>query len=230
MRGISAMFSVLVVENDEKSGSQYRSYLVKHGYDVIASHSAEDAMRLFKEEHVDIVLSAVKLPGIDGAALVSSIRKLDPNVPIMALSSLGDIASKKRAFNAGVDDYMVKPIDLNELSLRMSALLRRSHAVSGRQVIIGNALVDADTLSVVITDKETVLPPKEFMVLFKLCSAPGQTFTRRDIMSDIWSVNSDSDERTVDVHVKRLRERFEGNSSFRIETVRGVGYRAVALA
>ncbi|MBQ9004445.1 MAG: response regulator transcription factor, partial [Eggerthellaceae bacterium] len=217
------------VESDKKSSSQYCSFLKKHGFETVASYSAEDAMSQFKSRHIDIVLSAIELPGIDGTMMAGAIRKLDANVPIMIITSLDDIASKKRAFSVEIDDYMVKPIDLNELTMRMEALLRRAHTVSKRQVVIGEALLNADTLSVTVRDNETILPPKEFLLLFKLCSTPGQVFTRRDIMNDIWGMNTDSDKRTVDVHVKRLRGRFDSSARFAIETVRGVGYRAVVL-
>lgn len=145
------------------------------------------------------------------------------------LTALGDFKSKQRAFSAGSDDYMVKPVDLNELALRMTALLRRSHSVSKRKIIVGDAVLDSDTLTVVEGAQSVVLPPKEFLVLFKLCSSPERIFTRRDIMDDIWGIRAESGERTVDVHIKRLRKRFENSESFRIDTVRGIGYKVSVL-
>lgn len=223
------MFSVLIVEDDKKLNTTYRSFLEKQGYDVHAAYEASEAIREFENSKIDIVLCDLMIPGIDGVMIVEAIRSLDPDVPIIMLTVLDDFRSKQRAFTAGSDDYLVKPVDLNELLLRISALLRRAHAASKQRVLIGDAVLDSTTLTVVEGDASTVLPPKEFMVLFKLCSSPGRIFTRRDIMNDVWGIRTESNERTVDVHVKRLRKRFELSKSFSIETVRGIGYKATAL-
>ena len=223
------MFSALVVEDDQKLNTLYCSFLRKQGYNTIAAHDALEAMASFESNRVDIMLCDIMMPGIDGVMLCDTIRKLNPDLPIMMLTALGDFKSKQRAFSAGSDDYMVKPVDLNELALRMSALLRRAHSVSKRRIVIGDAVLDSDTLTVVEGEHSCVLPPKEFLVLFKLCSSPERIFTRRDIMNDVWDVGAESGERTVDVHIKRLRKRFEGSNSFRIETVRGIGYKVSAL-
>ena len=223
------MFNALIVEDDQKLNTLYCSFLEKQGYNAIAAHDAAEALAAYESKRIDIVLCDIMMPGVDGVLLCETIRKLDPDLPIMMMTALGDFKSKQRAFTAGSDDYMVKPIDLNELSLRMSALLRRAHSVSKRRVVIGDAVLDSDTLTVVEGARSEVLPPKEFMVLFKLCSSPERIFTRRDIMNDVWGVNAESGERTVDVHIKRLRQRFEGSKSFRIDTVRGIGYRVSAL-
>ena len=223
------MFSVLIVEDDKKLNSAYRLFLDQQGYKAFSAFNAAEAMRVFEGNHIDIVMCDIMIPDIDGVMIVESIRALDPEVPVIMLTALDDFRSKQRAFSAGSDDYMVKPVDLNELLLRMSALLRRAHSVSKQRIVIGDAVLDSTTLTVVEGSSSTVLPPKEFMVLFKLCSSPGRIFTRRDIMNDVWGIHVESNERTVDVHVKRLRERFEGSESFRIETVRGIGYTAVVL-
>ena len=169
------------------------------------------------------------IPNIDGVMTVEAIRSIDVDVPIIMLTVLDDFRSKQRAFTAGADDYMIKPVDLNELLLRISALLRRAHAASKQRVVIGDAVLDSTTLTVVEGSNSTVLPPKEFKVLFKLCSSPGRIFTRRDIMNDVWGIHVESNERTVDVHVKRIRERFAKSESFKVETVRGIGYKVTAL-
>ena len=223
------MFNALIVEDDQKLNTLYGSFLEKQGYNAIAAHDAAEALAAYESHRVDIVLCDIMMPGVDGVLLCETIRKLNPDLPIMMLTALGDFKSKQRAFSAGSDDYMVKPVDLNELTLRMSALLRRAHSVSKRRIVIGDAVLDSDTLTVVEGAKSEVLPPKEFMVLFKLCSSPERIFTRRDIMNDVWGVNAESGERTVDVHIKRLRQRFEDSKSFRIDTVRGIGYRVSAL-
>ena len=223
------MFKVLIVEDDQKLNSLYCSFLEKQGYEAVAAHNAAEAMEAFETNHLDIALCDIMMPGIDGVMLVDALRKNDPELPIMMLTALGDFKSKQRAFSAGSDDYMVKPVDLNELALRMSALLRRSRSVSRRKIIVGDAVLDSDKLTVVEGSNSTVLPPKEFLVLFKLCSSPGRIFTRRDIMDDVWGIQAESGERTVDVHIKRLRNRFETSESFKIETVRGIGYKVTLL-
>ena len=220
------MFNALVVEDDRKLNSQYCSFLSTQGYETISAHDATAAIDAFETNNVDIMLSNMRIPGIDGVMLVEAIRKMSADLPIIMLTALGDFKSKQRAFAANCDDYMVKPIDLNELALRMGALLRRSHSVSKRRIVIGDAVLDSDTLTVVEGPQSITLPPKEFMLLFKLCSSPERIFTRRDIMDDVWGIQAESGERTIDVHVKRLRKHFEKSKSFRIETVRGIGYKA----
>ncbi|MBQ9003839.1 MAG: response regulator transcription factor [Eggerthellaceae bacterium] len=219
------MFKVLIVEDDQKLNSLYCSFLEKQGYEAVAAHNAAEAIEAFETNHFDIALCDIMMPGVDGVMLVDAIRKNETELPIMMLTALGDFKSKQRAFGAGSDDYMVKPVDLNELALRMSALLRRSRSVSRRKIVVGDAVLDSDKLTVVEGSNSTVLPPKEFLVLFKLCSSPGRIFTRRDIMDDVWGIQTESGERTVDVHIKRLRKRFESSESFKIETVRGIGYK-----
>ncbi len=223
------MFCALIVEDDRKLNSLYCSFLEQQGYETIPAHNAIEAMESFETNHIDIVLCDIMMPGVDGVMLIEGIRKINPELPIMMMSALDDFKSKQRAFSAGCDDYMVKPIDLNELTLRMSALLRRSHSISKRKIVIGDAVLDSDTLTVVEGSQATVLPPKEFMVLFKLCSSPGRIFTRRDIMDDVWGIQAESGERTVDVHIKRLRKRFQDSESFCIETVRGIGYKVAVV-
>ncbi len=223
------MFSILVVEDDQKLATHYATFLEKQGYAVFAAHDASAAFNAFEENHIDIVLCDVLMPNVDGFLVVDAIRSRNPDMPIIMLTALDDFRSKQRAFMAGSDDYMVKPVDLNELLLRISALLRRAHIASKQRLVIGNAVLDNTTLTVVDGTESTVLPPKEFKVLFKLCASPGRIFTRRDIMDDVWGIQSKSTERTVDVHIKRLREHFKESTSFRIETVRGIGYKAVEL-
>ena len=223
------MFKALVVENDRKKSSSYCAFLMKQGYEATPARDANTALEAFESGHVDIVLCSNNLPGIDGPMIVESLRNLDQDVPVIAISKTGDFRAKQRAFLAGCDDLMVEPVDLNELDLRMTALLRRSHSVSKRQIVIGDAVLDSNSFTVVEGSMSVVLPPKEFMVLFKLCASPDRIFTRRDIMDDVWGIHTESGERTVDVHIKRLRDRFKTSKSFQIETVRGVGYKATAL-
>lgn len=223
------MFNVLLVEGDQKLSVAFCSFLEQQGYTVIAAGGTAEALAQFEANHIDIVLSDVTIANTDNIPLFREIRKVNPDIPIMVLSEHGDLQSKQRAFSAEIDDYMVKPIDLNEMALRISALLRRAHSVSKHKLVLGDAVLDADTLTVVEGSSIVTLPPKEFQILLKLCSSIGRIFSRRDIMDDIWGIHTLSDERTVDVHIKRLRKHFQDSKSFRIETVRGVGYKVVSL-
>ena len=222
------MFSALIIEDDKHLNSMYCTFLEGQGYKTIGAYDANEAIRQFEQNRIDVVLCDILISSIDGVMVVEAIRGLDTDVPIIMLTVLDDFRSKQRAFSAGSDDYMVKPVDLNELQLRITALLRRARSTSKHRIVIGDAVLDSTTLTVVEGSKSTVLPPKEFLVLFKLCATPGRIFTRRDIMNDVWGIHAESNERTVDVHVKRLRERFADSKSFQIETVRGIGYKAVA--
>lgn len=222
------MLKALVIENDQRLNSQYCSFLAKQGYDAVSAHDALEALSAIDSNSVNIVICDYDLPNIDGFMVIERIRANDEEVPILATSTQNDLKSKQRAFNAGCDDYLVKPVDLNELALRLSALLRRMRSTSNQRIVIGNAALDSSSLTVTEGSNVTALPPKEFLLLFKLCASPGRIFTRRDIMDDIWGIRTGTDERTVDVHIRRLRKRFEESTSIQIETVRGVGYRAKA--
>ena len=222
------MLKALVIENDQRLNSQYCSFLAKQGYDAVSAHDALEALSAIDSNSVNIVICDYDLPSIDGFMVIERIRANDEEVPILATSTQNDLKSKQRAFNAGCDDYLVKPVDLNELARRLSALLRRTRNTSNQRIVIGNAALDSSSLTVTEGSNVTALPPKEFLLLFKLCASPGRIFTRRDIMDDIWGIRTGTDERTVDVHIRRLRKRFEESTSIQIETVRGVGYRAKA--
>lgn len=220
------MFSILVIEDSQIVATLYSSFLDKQGFDVETVSFMNEALQVLEDRHVDLILCDTSIKTSDGIVTIEAIRSGDENIAIIALSEHDDFRTKQRAFNAGADDFMVKPIDLNELLLRIGALLRRARMASKQRIVIGNAVLDSTSLTVVDGPSSTVLPPKEFMVLFKLCTSPGRIFTRREIMDDVWGIHVKSNERTVDVHVKRLRERFERSKSFKIETVRGIGYKA----
>ena len=224
------MFNVLIIEEGVKQSAPYRVFLEGQGYATFCIlASAGNIVDILEEHHIDVILCDYEEPDIDVITPVQLIRASDENVPIIVLSSSNAYRAKQRAFTAGADDFMAKPIDLNELLLRISALLRRVHTVSKQRIVIGNAVLDHSTLTVTDGSECVFLPPKEFKVLFKLCSSPGRIFTRQEIMDDVWGIHVKSNERTVDVHIKRLRARFEDSESFRIETVRGIGYKATAL-
>lgn len=219
------MFSVLVVENSQVDSTVYTSFLAKQGFDVEIASSHQEATETLERHHVDLAICDISEKATDGVMAIEVIREQDDIMPIMALSNSNEFRVKQRAFSAGADDFMAKPVDLNELSLRISALLRRARIASKQRITIGNAVLDNTTMTVIDESDSWVLPPKEFKMLFKLCASPGRIFTREDIMNDVWGIHAKSNERTVDVHVKRLRERFAHSKSFRIETVRGVGYK-----
>ena len=221
------MFKVLVVEDDPKLNKLYCTFLEKRGYETASAFNVADALLALDAQKVDIILCDVMMPGADGCFLVDTVRRSNSEVPILMATAKESFSDKQRAFALGSDDYMVKPIDLNEMNLRITALLRRAKIVSDRSVTIGNAVLDIDSLTITEGGSSIQLPQKEFYLLFKLISSPERIFTRRDIMDDIWGPNTDSDERTVDVHVGRLRERFKEDKNFEIVTVRGLGYKAV---
>ena len=222
------MFKVLVIENDQRLNSLYCSFLEKQGYEAIAANDAPEAFSTVEQVHIDLIMCDCDLHTdfVDGFMVIERIRSNDADMPISAISEGNNLKTKQRAFHAGCDDFLAKPPDLNELALRISALLRRTRSASRQRVVIGNAVLDSSSLTVTEGADVSVLPPKEFMVLFKLCASPDRIFTRRDIMNDIWGIRTQTNERTVDVHIRRLRKRFSASGSFRIETVRGVGYRA----
>ena len=220
------MFSILVVEDSQVVSTLYTSFLSKQGFEVEVVSFLHEATQVLEERHFDLAICNVSVKTTDGIMAIEAIRAQDDIMPIMALSASDEFKTKQRAFISGADDFMVKPVDLNELSLRISALLRRARIMSKQRIVIGNAVLDNTTMTVVDGTSSTVLPPKEFKVLFKLCASPDRIFTRTDIMDDIWGIHAKSNERTVDVHIKRLRERFAHSKSFKIETVRGIGYKA----
>ena len=219
------MFNILVVEDSQVVGTLYASFLAKQGFDVEIASFQHEVAQLLEQRHIDLVICNVSLKTSDGIVIVETIRAQDDIAPIMAVSDSNDFRTKERAFTAGADDFMLKPVDLNEMLLRISALLRRARIASKQRIVIGNAVLDNTTMTVVDGSSSSVLPPKEFKLLFKLCASPDRIFTRADIMNDVWGIHTKSNERTVDVHVKRLRERFARSKSFKIVTVRGVGYK-----
>ena len=187
----------------------------------------EEALSLLDGTYIDLVLTDIMMPGTDGYELVAAIRAADTKMPVIFITAKSGFGDKLRGFNLGADDYMVKPIDINELVLRVNAILRRSRIANERRLVIGSTVLDADSFTVSAGGSTSALPQKEFLLLFKLLSYPGRIFTRYEIMDEIWGYDSESDEKTINVHISKLRSRFEENGDFSIETVRGLGYKAV---
>lgn len=224
------MFQLLIVEDDASARRRMETVLGQHGYRFVSACDGVEALKCLETHHIDLILLDVMLPRMDGFALTRSLRESGNDVPILMVSARETPQDKRLGFLAGADDYMVKPVDEEEMMLRVAALLRRSHIAADRKLQIGGTELNFTSLSISVNGKNESLPKKEFLLLFKLLSSPGRIFTRRQLMDEIWDMDSESDERTVDVHINRLRDRFRNSRDFEIQTVRGVGYKAVLLS
>lgn len=223
------MFNILVVEDDKNTRYLYRAILKNAGYSVYTAENGEAALQVMDQEHIDLVVLDVMMPKMDGYEFTKEIRACNSTLPILMVSAKQMPEDKKKGFLVGTDDYITKPVDEDEMLLRIKALLRRARIVSERQIKVGDVVLDYDSLTVRRGTEEVVLPQKEFMLLYKLLSYPGKIFTRIQLMDEIWGANSGTGWETVTVHVGRLRKRFEEWDEFKIESVRGLGYRAVKL-
>lgn len=223
------MFNIMVVEDDANTRRLTCDVLEENGYIPIQAKDGVEALELLDEKHVDLIIMDIMMPRMDGYELCETLRKSGISTPVLMVTAKETPVDKKRGFRTGTDDYMVKPVDEEEMILRIQALLRRSRIVSEHKITVGETTVDYDAMTVTDPDGCTVMPPKEFMLVYKLLSYPGRIFSRRQLMDEIWDMTSDTDERTVDVHINRIRERLKGNKDFEIATVRGLGYKAVKL-
>lgn len=221
------MFQILVVEDDPHARLLFGKILEQNGYRVISATDGEDALEKMDHYHVDLILLDVMMPKMDGFVFARTLREADCQIPILMVTAKEGRLDKREGFLAGTDDYMTKPVDEEEMLLRIGALLRRSKINAARRIEIGSTVLDYDSLTVKTPEGDMLLPQKEFLVLFKLLSYQNKIFTRRALMDEIWNFDSESDERTVDVHIHRLRDRFDSNPDFEIVTIRGLGYKAV---
>ena len=221
------MFKILVVEDDNELNQLFCRTLDRNGYSSLGAADAAQALDLLEKESVDLIISDVMMPGMDGFEFVRQLRDAQMTLPIMLITAKSDIKDKQSGFLSGADDYMVKPVDLQEMLLRIQALLRRAKSVSERKLSFGNTKLQYDTWLVEDEQGTQILPQKEFQLLYKLLSYPGQIFTRQQILDDIWGPEGYVDSHTLDVHISRLREWFKKNEDFEIVTIRGLGYRAV---
>ena len=221
------MINILVVEDDEKLANIYSSVLKINKYDPVIAANGHDALEVLDKKHIDLIITDIMMPVMDGYELTATLRKNGLDIPLIMITARESFYDKQRGFILGVDDYMVKPINLDEMILRINALLRRAHIANERKITCGSTILDLDSLTVIQNDGLSILPPKEFQLLYKLISYPGKIFTRHQLMDEIWGMDTESDERTVDVHVNHLRERFKNCRDFEIITVRGLGYKAV---
>lgn len=223
------MFNILIVEDDTGLNRLIRTVLEKNGYAPVSAFNGAEGMEKFENQCFDLIISDIMMPAMDGFEFAAAVRRLNKNVPILFVTAKDAFDAKERSFKLGIDDYMVKPVDVKELLLRVGALLRRAKIVSEHKLAVGNTRLDYDSLTVEWDGTAIELPQKEFFLLFKLLSYPGRIFTRSQLMDEFWGLDSESLERTVDVHITRLRDKFKNNRDFEIVTVRGLGYKAVIV-
>ncbi len=221
------MFHILVVDDDKHTRQLLRAILENEHYTVSTAADGEKALALMDSEHIDLVMLDIMMPNMDGYEFTKALREVENNLPILMVSAKQLPEDKKKGFLVGTDDYMTKPIDEEEMLLRIKALLRRAKIVNDRKIEIGDVVLDYDALTVTGHGEKQELPQKEFMLLYKLLSYPGKIFTRIQLMDEIWGAESDTGWETVTVHIGRLRKRFDGWQEFSIESVRGLGYKAV---
>ncbi len=221
------MFHILVVEDDTNARKLMKAVLERAEYSVLTAVNGEDALSLLDSNHIDLILLDIMMPGMDGYTLASELRAAGNTIPILMVTAKQLPADKRRGFLSGTDDYMTKPVDTEEMLLRIKALLRRSRIVSERRLTIGSVVLDYDALTVSRGEDHQTLPQKEFYLLYKLLSYPDKIFTRIQLMDEIWGMESESGDTTINVHVNRLRRRFECYPEFELVSVRGLGYKAV---
>lgn len=220
------MFSVLVVEDDETLNKMICAKLKQEQFEVHKAFDGEQALEIMDQFHIDMIICDIMMPKMDGYELTDVIRKANYTLPILMVTAKNQIEDMEMGFHVGTDDYLIKPFNMKEMMLRVHALLKRSQIMNEHQMTVGSTILDYDALTVKRHEETQDLPPKEFYLLYKLLSSPNQIFTRLELMDEIWGMDSEADERTVDSHIKKLRRKFEACSDFEIVTVRGLGYKA----
>ena len=223
------MFKILIAEDDRELRQLFQHVLMKNGYTAVGVSNGAEALEALDESYYDLILSDIMMPKMDGYELVRTLREAGQSIPVMMITAKDAFDDMRLGFLSGTDDYMVKPVNVNEMVLRVGALLRRAQMTSEHRQVIGETILECDSLTVRSGGVSMTLPQKEFMLLYKMVSFPGRIFTRQQLMDEIWGYASDSDPHTVDVHIGRLRERFRDSTDFRIVTMRGVGYKVVKL-
>ncbi|AIQ57062.1 response regulator transcription factor [Paenibacillus borealis] len=221
------MFNILVVEDDAKLRQLFCTVLTRNGYRAMPAVNGEDALDVLDKEYIDLIICDIMMPRMDGFELTRTLRDNNQQLPVLMVTARENFADKQQGFLVGIDDYMVKPVNVNEMILRVGALLRRAKIISERKIEWGETVLDYDTLTVIQGPESILLPQKEFYLLYKMISYPNKIFTKQQLMDEIWGMDSESDEHTVVVHINRLRERFRESEDFEIVTVRGLGYKAV---
>lgn len=223
------MFKILIAEDDRELRRLFSRVLTKDGYSVTEVGDGSEALKALENGYFDLIISDIMMPHTDGYELVESMREAGLNTPVLMITAKDSFDDMRRGFLSGSDDYMVKPVNINEMLLRVGALLRRAQMINERRQTVGGTLLECDSLTVTTDGVSMILPQKEFMLLYKMASYPGKIFTRQQLMDDIWGYDSNTDAHTVDVHIGRLRDRFRDSKDFRIVTIRGVGYKVEKL-
>ena len=218
------MLKILIAEDDIELRQLFSHILTKNGYLTRGVSNGEEALEAMERDYYDLIISDIMMPKMDGYELARTLRSSGNNTPIMMITAKDAFDDMSRGFSSGTDDYMVKPININEMVLRVGALLRRAQMINDRKLIFGKTIMELDSLSIYTENENFILPQKEFMLLYKMASFPNKIFTRHQLMDEIWGYDNESDTHTVDVHIARLREKFKNNTDFKIVTMRGVGY------
>lgn len=221
------MFKILVVEDDKDLNQTVCAFLNNSGYDTVGCLNVNDAYNTMYGNTFDLIVSDIMMPDIDGYEFAKTVRELNEDIPILFMTARDDFASKQKGYRIGIDDYMIKPIDLDELFLRIGALLRRAKIASSHRLEIGKLVMDADERTVILDGEEISLTAREFNILYKLLSYPKKTFTRTQLMDEFWDADSNTAPRAVDVYMTKLRDKFSECNDFEIVTVHGLGYKAV---
>ncbi len=221
------MIHILVLEDDAKLNQTVCTYLNDSGFQAKGCLKATDAYDELYNSLYDLIISDIMMPGVDGFEFAENVRRVDKHIPILFMSAKDDLPSKQKGFQLGIDDYMVKPIELGELLLRVRALLRRANIEMERKLVVGNLEMDADGVSAAIDGEEVAVTTREFHILYKLLSYPNKTFSRAQLMDEFWGIESETSLRAVDVYITKLRDKFSACNGFEIKTVRGLGYKAV---
>lgn len=221
------MNKILIVEDEENLARLYKSVLEKNNFSTLIAANGKEALDLMERYQVDLLITDVMMPEMDGFELAALLREAGYELPLLMVTAKESFEDKKKGFKLGVDDYIVKPIDVEEMLLRVEALLRRSKIMHDKELIVGATTLDQESYTVTSKTQHVELPQKEFQLLYKLLSYPNKILTRQQLMDEIWGLDTDSDERTIDVHIKRLRGRFAANEDFELATIRGLGYKAV---
>ena len=223
------MLKILIAEDDKELRQLFSHVLTKHGYAVDGVSNGAQALKALERDYYDLIISDVMMPEMDGFELVRQLRDAANPIPVLMITAKDAFDDMRLGFQSGTDDYMVKPVNVNEMVLRVGALLRRAQMINERRQVIGSTVLECDSLTVSVNGETAVLPQKEFMLLYKMAAYPGRIFTRQQLMDEIWGYDSESDTHTVDVHIGRLRDRFRTSEDFQIVTIRGVGYKVVKL-
>ncbi len=221
------MFRILIAEDDAELRQLFSHVLIRNGYDVTGVDNGKKAFDTLNSEYYDLVISDIMMPVMDGYELVRNMREINMNTPVLMITAKDAFDDMRMGFLSGTDDYMIKPVNINEMVLRVGALMRRAQMITERKLTIGSTVMECDSMTVIHDGISSILPQKEFMLLYKMASFPGKIFTRQQLMDEIWGYDTGTDSHTVDVHIGRLRDRFRDEKDFKIVTMRGLGYKVV---